>query len=213
MENDDAASARPNFENVRRVEPDGPFAVHPLSTDLEEDISEAAALKHPMLRLAGIRDQSLDCEPLRLMGPQVGITATRDWTWPASLRQVGWSSPGCKAFRSRPLQTIVRGSVVNSPNRAPMRRPSAVKAPVESRDCWATAAERVGRQSRVARRRMGKLDPELQMLVRVLAHAAVSRDRAALVRPQQTPSRSCQSPHQPLTDGDRDAHPDLRKVQ
>ena len=56
--------------------------------------------------------------------------------------------------------------------------------------------------------RMEKLDPELVMVVRALARAAVTRDRAAR-RSQRRPD---DSPAQLRTHGDPDAHPDLREV-
>ena len=63
----------------------------------------------------------------------------------------------------------------------------------------------------VARPSMSELDPELALIVRALAHAAVSRDRARKSRRPRQPSGY------PLAksrlDGDPHAHSDLRKVQ
>jgi hypothetical protein len=59
---------------------------------------------------------------------------------------------------------------------------------------------------------MGELDPELALIVRALAHAAVSRDRA-LRRPWRPRQPSKGSLTQSRIDGDPHAHSDLRKVQ
>jgi hypothetical protein len=58
---------------------------------------------------------------------------------------------GEKTFSSVFSRILVREKVVSSPKRAPVRRRDTVMSPVESGDCGAMAAERVGRQSRVAR--------------------------------------------------------------
>ena len=59
---------------------------------------------------------------------------------------------------------------------------------------------------------MGELDPELALIVRAFAHAAVSRDRARRrFRRQRQPSENPET--QLATGGDAHANSDLRKVQ
>lgn len=58
---------------------------------------------------------------------------------------------------------------------------------------------------------VGTVDPEVAMIVRALAHAAVSRDRAARKIASRVAAREGAST-QSRNDGDPDAHSDLRKV-
>jgi hypothetical protein len=60
---------------------------------------------------------------------------------------------------------------------------------------------------------MASLDAEIAELVKALARAAVSRDRAARKKPRRAhfPVKEDTS-GQPRRDGDPDAHTDIRKI-